>query len=281
MTEQSLRKKEVLFEGFSLVAILVLFIIIVSTSLTTDTAILLVILGFSPTLITIILAILIYEETIHKRVFLWFVPFVLAGVFYFVATSPVFSSSSLSIGSLTGINLIFSIAYLAVFFSLVQFLVPTPKAKKTTAPQQQIVEVQSPKSIVEFLTSIEDKSKALNFAIGRVYSKFHGGTKEMRDRINVPAEWYNEFSQSMEGDKIIDKKKALNTVEMITGRLKLLEQTELSVWGEQVDKLKNLKRDSAGQSTILDVLRENDKDPVENYYKGALEFCDMLLQKLG
>jgi hypothetical protein len=301
-------KSKTLFEGFSLFAILVLMFVVVFTSLSTNSPLLLVLIGFSPTLITIIACILIYEEIAHSKVIIWFLPFILGGMFFYLITSQQFLNYTINVGTLTAINIFLSIIYLAVFFLFFWAVgsenhqtkhvqartnVQTQQnqnfeVQRINAPQeyklyqhQHRSMFQKPASIKEFVASIEDKSKAINFVIGRVYNKYHGGTKEMREHISLPSEWYNDFSLAVQDDSILDKKTAITAVEKIQTRLKMLEKPEAEVFGLQISGLKNLFRDKAGNDRILDVMIRNDKDPIESYYKGAIEFCKELKERLN
>ena len=45
------------------------------------------------------------------------------------------------------------------------------------------------------LRGIEDKCKAINFVIGRVYSDKKGGNKEVREQLKINRDLYNTFSE--------------------------------------------------------------------------------------
>ena len=68
MGETQSRLKRVLFEGFSIFALIVLFIIILFSALNTGAPLIFVILGFLPTLVTIILCILIFDGTLYSMI---------------------------------------------------------------------------------------------------------------------------------------------------------------------------------------------------------------------
>jgi hypothetical protein len=141
--------------------------------------------------------------------------------------------------------------------------------------------VEEKKSLQEYIHSIEDKSKALNFAIGRVYNKFHGGTDELRDKLRIPAEWYNEFSLIGVGTDKIDLEKLNDIITKFELQLKNFEKTEYEVFRDKANSLKNLIRDVKGNDLVIDVLDHNDKDPVLSYYKGALEFCTKIKEEIA
>jgi len=282
----SFEKRRALFGGFSLFAMLILLFVVVLTSLSTKAPLFLVLLGFSPTLLTIVCGIIIYEEMTKNKVVLWILPFLLAGLFFYVLTSNEFIAYEIKVEILTALNIFFSVAYLAIF-SFYNRLLYNSKPKKSRGAVRAIVE-QLPRSISEYIASIEDKSKALNFVIGRVYSVHKGGTKQMREKITISPKVYNEFSDIMADKTSIDEikdhdklVKAVFMVNKIEEKLNMLIRPELEVFGKSAEKLKGLKRNSLGTDRIIDVLIRNDKDPVESYYKGALEFCKRLKERLN
>lgn len=273
MDFSSPKKKMALFEGFSLFALIGVLLIIFAASISADAPLMLVLVGFSPTIITIISCIIIYEEASHRKVILWFLPLILAGLFFYVATGQDFLKSNLDVNALIGINLALSVLYLTIFFLLTMVLFKETSKKAVPGKQKMTVR--------QYIASIEDKSKALNYVIGRVYNQFHGGNKEMRDKISIPSHSYNAFSEAMHDEEVRDADKMLTILNGIESRLKQLELTEKDVFSESHSRLKNLDRNPSGEDKIIDVLKRNDKDPVEAYYKGALDFCLRLKEQLG
>jgi hypothetical protein len=134
--------------------------------------------------------------------------------------------------------------------------------------------VHQPSTIKDYVASIEDKSKALNFVIGRVYNKYHGGSKQIRERISLKAEWYNEFSDALQNESNPDKIRLISVLDHIDKQLSLLTSTEKEIMtSNEMLELKNIERSEDGSDRIIDVLIKNDKDPVDSYYAGAKEFC--------
>jgi hypothetical protein len=138
-----------------------------------------------------------------------------------------------------------------------------------------------PERIQEYVQSIEDKVKAINFVIGRVYRSSNGGTVKMRERLRIPSEWYNEFhlvkdeelSERLENAKVLIRK--------IRDRLAVYAMKESEVFSQQeLSALKHLARRKDGEDPIIMVLKTNDRDPVEHYYVSAVEFCDRILEEL-
>ncbi len=273
-------KEKMFFEGFSIFMLIILFFIIITTTVNTDSPFYMVLFGFTPTILTIILGILIYEEILYSKTIIWLTPFVLSAVFLIVGNSDRNLKNNLDVSSLAAINILFSAIYLALFFMLLTLISKQNKEKKQVIKEMPVVQ-SKPTTIKEYIASIEDKSKALNFVIGRVYNKYHGGTKELREIISIKPDWYNEFSEAMMNEQNPDKKRLLQILNNFETRLELLEKTEREVLGEKhLQDLKNLQRNKIGNDKILDVLTNNDKDPVESYHKGAKEFCEKLKQEL-
>jgi hypothetical protein len=272
------RQNKILFEGFSLFSLFVLLVIIIVTAFSTHSPLLFVVIGFLPSLITIILSIILYEESFHHKLTLWFIPLIIAGSFFAIGTNYEYMHKNMDIATLTSINILFSVLYLTLFFALIKITKKTPKQRKETKPQVvKLPEV----NIQEYIASIEEKSKALNFVIGRVYNKYHGGTQELRKSINLKADWYNELSEALQKEVKTDKKRLFTIIEKIEMHLKNLKKPENAVFTKkQLQDLKNLDRDEEGKDTVLEVLMKNDADPVQLYYKGMEEFCETIRKEL-
>jgi hypothetical protein len=278
------RQNKILFEGFSIFSLLILLLIIIMTSISTDAPLLFVVIGFLPALVTIILSIIIYEESFHNKITIWFVPLILAASFFFIGTNYEYMNNSMDVATLTSINIIFSLIYLSLFFTLIQITKPSKKRKteKKEEKDEKVIIIEKPNvDIQEYIASIEEKSKALNFVIGRTYNKYHGGSLELRQKINFKAEWYNELSEALQNEESADKIRVFMIVENIEKQLEKIKKPEKEVFAEsQLEKLKNLDRDEQGNDKILEVLMKNDADPVELYYKGIEEFCETIRREL-
>jgi Ca2+/Na+ antiporter len=258
---------------------------------------------FIPTFLTILTVIIILETNLQAmRVINWVIPILYAVGFYVVAApnnQEIFRNVDAT--NLTVANFVLSI----IFVLFIEMLISTysqerkpikekknkPETvttKKTTTrtldmDQKAITQVDMSRKqqLEEYIQSIEDKCKALNFVIGRVYSNKKGGSPELRDLIKIPAEWYNEFSKVTDenfDENIVVVKKMLWS---IYDRLLQMKKQENEVFtAAQIENLDNLERDATGQSPIIDVLTTNDKDPVETYYKSALDFCEKATAEL-
>jgi len=117
------------------------------------------------------------------------------------------------------------------------------------------------------LKGIEDKCKAINFVIGRVYSVKKGGTKDIRKTLRINTELYNSFSDLSSNLK--DKTKLIDVIDKIYAQLLLLEKRERSLF--TISATFPAKRRHSDR--IIDILKKNDKDPIEEYHSEAKEVC--------
>lgn len=128
------------------------------------------------------------------------------------------------------------------------------------------------------LRGIEDKAKAINFVIGRVYGDRNGGNATIRSKLNIDRELYNAFSE-MSGDVSPEnKKKLIDVLLAIQQKIINLELPEKKLFS--LPKRAKLIRDVNGNDTILVVLSKNDSDPVVDYYVEAKEICQNMLEYL-
>jgi hypothetical protein len=135
-----------------------------------------------------------------------------------------------------------------------------------------------PAKIEEYIQAIEDKCKALNFAIGRVYRNSNGSNPRMRERLRIPREWYNEFTQASGEER---EGMAKIVVDKIRDRLRVYGMREMDVFtATEMESLKNIQRDKHGKDLIVDVLAKNDSDPVAQTYASAVSFCDKIIKEL-
>jgi hypothetical protein len=128
------------------------------------------------------------------------------------------------------------------------------------------------------LREIEAKAKGINFVVGRVYSEKHGGNKEIREMLHIDRDLYNSFSAITSDYSQSDKHELLKILKVIKNKLSLYElpERELFKIGES-----DLLRESDGSSSIIEVLSNNDKDPILDYYAGAKEVCDKVIAFLN
>ncbi len=162
---------------------------------------------------------------------------------------------------------------------------PTPSVQQTVVhvhtPARKEVEAPAHEDILQVIHGVEDKAKALNFVIGRVYSVYHGGTDKLRNRVRIDKTWYAEFNEIDAKDSGRRRAQAIVLLGKIKDRLELLKKSEKDIFGDDASKLRNIKRSADGRDRVIDVLVRNDKDPVQQYYDGALSFCTDAIKKLG
>lgn len=263
------------FEILSGLYLLLMILMVLIISAIGDHKIFYVLVGFLPVILVIMISMMIHEQYAKQKAILWLIPIIIIVAFYFIGSSIPSFTAQFDIDVLTGINFIFSVVYVLIVFSVFM-----KDFKKEIIKKEKLAVKEEKKSLQEYIHSIEDKSKALNFAIGRVYNKYHGGTNELRDKLRIPAEWYNEFSLIGVGTNKIDYDKLNDIITKFELQLKNFEKTEYEVFKDKSNSLKNLIRDVKGTDIVIDVLDHNDKDPVSSYYKGAVEFCTKIKEEI-
>ncbi len=247
----------------------VLFLALIS-AVQTDSAVFYPIIGFSPLMLSIITMLLIIDRGFKGFVF-WSLPFLYSLLFFIVGGIEFLGlDKQMDIPSLTSINIFLGI-FLLAGLSLLEF--------------KEFLKVSSEASEEDFdleesIDSVEDRCKAMNFAIGRVYSKYHGGTEKMRKRIKIPKDLYNEFNEISEENFEENKEEALVLIKKIRKRLSLLTKKEKEIFGEQWKELEDLERDEGGESKVLEVLKRNDKDPVDVYYLALTKSTEKIMKEL-
>ncbi len=248
----------------------------------------LVALCFSPAVISMLFAIIVLETHMQQfRSVNWILPILAALIFYVMSTSSA-TFKNVDVSNLTVANFIVAMGFIIFIEMLISTYVDkktetkrgTVKRKTTrtidatSTATQELTLFQKKKQFEEYIQSIEDKAKAINFAIGRVYSNKHGGSPKIRDAIKINAEWYNQFSKITEDnfdESIVPLKKSLWS---IYDRLLGFEKKEKEVFTKtEVENLSGLERNREGNDKIIDVITANDKDPVPTYYQSAIDFC--------
>ncbi|HII71863.1 TPA: hypothetical protein HA265_03860, partial [Candidatus Woesearchaeota archaeon] len=130
------------------------------------------------------------------------------------------------------------------------------------------------KEVQVSLRSIEDKCKALNFVIGRVYADKRGGSPEIREKIHIPREMYNEFSEIIQHPKKAEAAKLMKVLRLILAKLEQMELEEGSVFKPKKGRIP-LERQKG--DPVLAVLARNDNDPVIDYHAEAKLICQKLI----
>jgi len=261
--------------GLFLIIILIMF----GLSAASDQSLFNVFLACLPTIVSITLAIVIVESYKENHSFVWAVPLVFIALFYVMAPQYLIFVN-LDVPQITVMNLV--ISYL--FIIVINFIAPPHLHKMYSPPEPQIIVREIPKEIIkevikevpvvvkkeETLQALEDKCKAINQVIGRVYRQSFGGSKELRNKIKIPRDWYNAFSKQ-EIDFALIKK--------LLERLSLFNKTEKEVFGNLCKDFKRLKRDKNANDRIMEVLKSNDDDPIETYVSSAIAVCEQALKE--
>lgn len=249
------------------------FFIALMSSVWTDSPLGLVFAGYLPIIIAIILLLAEVEQGYKQGVY-WATPFLTSILFLTIGglLNPVIGNQ-LNVGALTVINLV-----LGLLVVLLLTIIEGGPFLRSDPPEPEL----KPNNLSEYLHSIEDKCKALNFVVGRVYRGSNGATDAMRARLRIEKEWYNEFNAIIEGDISKQRHEAIVLLHKMRDRLQLMTRKEKEVFtAAELRALKNLVRHQDGEDSIIDVLVVNDRDPVQHYYVGAVDGVEKLLAHLG
>ncbi len=299
--------------GVCFVSLLVWIALIIILSIVSQSTLTNTLVGLSPVLLTIIVTYILVDKYHLESGFLLVFPFIFTAILYMLGAANVLQDINYKV--LSSINILFGLLFEAIITVYYSFLIRQRRVKKKEVKEEEIKEekqeeiqeapeetgeepkpqvLEEPKverklvvnlddeeSIKKFVSSIEDKAKALNAVIGRVYSVKHGGTDELRKKIKIDSEQYNEISQLHNEEPEKRKETATLLLKKIKERLGLLQRPEIEVFERsEVRNLEELDRDKSGKDDIIDVLMRNDKDPVAIYYEGAIDFCDDALKEL-
>jgi len=275
------------FSGFYIL-FLILFVFFIAFATRADPII--VAVSFLPALLSVIFFVP-YIDRNPSRLLLFGLPLLLSAVFMLIVDNGIIGFlSQVDYGGVGILNMILGLFYALVILLFLSRASTKPKEAKpgkehpkTIVEKEVIVKEvpkevhhEPPKDIKSYIQSIEDKAKALNFAIGRVYSKKHGAKPELRKSLQVDREWYNQVS-----DMEANPAELRILIQKIIVKLQSLTKTEAELLGGSHNSLKNIERSSAGMDRVIDVVIRNDKDPVQAYYEGAIDFCNKLLQELN
>lgn len=270
MSEEETRPMR-LEKFFLVVSLFVTLFLVIISSLWTDSSLFFTFIGYLPLFGTIGILLVLVENSYKNSVY-WGAPFLTSLLFLIIfgLLNPLLGYQ-LDVGALAVVNLI---------FGLLVVLVVTIMEGRAVLPVEDEVEI-TPENIDEYMLGIEDKCKALNFVIGRVYRMSNGGSEKIRARLRIEKDWYNEF-HSLTKDIDQNRDDALAVLHKINDRLSLLMKPEKDVLHKkELDALKHIARDKEGGDRIIDVLIANDRDPVEHYFVGAVEGTQKLIGALS
>jgi len=269
-----------------LVSIVTYLATVLSLAFLSDTNYDKVFIGTIPVLLYIITftAFLHYQRI--NKILVWIAPLLYSSAFYVLwmnNTLPVLTG--MEGATLTVLNILMS--YLINIFFLIVFdiervqyedeLMLKDKWEKSV-PKVDVKDITKDNFAVS-LRGIEDKCKAINFVIGRVYSNKRGGSPEIRNILNIDKELYNSFSEITHNFKEEDASKLLDLLTKIKEKLQIYELPEKDIFRLNKPEIE-IKRDSHGNSRILDVIAENDKDPIIEYIEETKEICKRIIEYL-
>lgn len=260
-----------LLRTFSASLVLALFAIPVIASISYS-PIFNVFLGLLPLIASLIVDIMATVQHYRREVY-WIVlvGMHLAGLLLLFIINPLLAIQ-LNVGSAIAVSLL-----LGVLVTVIAWWEKKPAIKEKRVHTVEFKKEKLP----EYVQSIEDKVKAMNFVIGRVYRASNGGSEKLREKLRIPREWYNEFYEIKPEELIDEQHKAAVLIRKIHDRLRRLAQKEKDVFSDaQLKNLKNIARSKSGEDAIIDVLKTNDRDPVENYYVSAVDLTERILEEL-
>ncbi|MFO7710369.1 MAG: hypothetical protein R6V53_01245 [Candidatus Woesearchaeota archaeon] len=270
------------------------FFLIGWINIETNSPLFIIFISFTPTLLTIIASVLFFATgELRHKIAVWTVPIFTCIIWYAIAMSGQAGLDQVEAGNIIFLNFVISIFYL-IILDLFQFLDTvlirpiekklikegstgsTKKYNRESELEQSVLYHNTEKNIETYIQAIEDKAKALNFVIGRVYSNKHGGSAKLREKIRIPKEMYNLFSE-IPPDQISQNLKTLRqAVGAIYKQLEKMNESQTKVFGHA--NFYNITHDP--NDRIIDVLIDNDKDPVATYYQSAMEFCSKALSEI-
>ena len=273
-----------------LVALVIWVVLIAFLSIITNSDPFATLVGLSPVLLTIIVTYILVDKYHVESGFLMVFPLIFSGVLFMLGLGNVLGG--IDYRPLTSVNIVFGLLFEIAIITHYSILrrkrkikikhVKEKKKEKKKLEEKLVIKLDNEEGLKAFVSSIEDKSKAINAAIGRVYSVRHGGTEPLRKKIKIDATHYNEFSELKNEEPDLRKGTAVALLKKIKERLEVLQRPEKEVLdNDDMASLLNLKRNFNGKDKVIDVLVNNDKDPVKAYYDGALEFCNDALKQLG
>jgi hypothetical protein len=123
-----------------------------------------------------------------------------------------------------------------------------------TAQKVKELESITQSNVQTFFRGVEDKCKAMNFVIGRVFSDKKGGSATIRSHLQIPRDIYNEFSKlSITFEK---KDEILSLLTSLYNKLLVLEMPMYDV----------PQLSSSHHQRVIEYLASNDTDPVQTYF---------------
>jgi hypothetical protein len=288
-----------------LIALIIWFCIIILLSIMTQSDPFFALIGLSPVLLTIIVSYILVDRYHLESGFLMIFPFIFTGILLMLGFAHMLGG--IDYMTLSTVNIIFGVLFVAAITAhhgilekqhkesktkkedkvetkvekKVEIKAETTVVEKKPAEKKILIKLDNEEDVKKFVSSIEDKAKAINAVIGRVYSVRRGGTEQIRKKIRINASDYNEFNELKDKEPAKRKAAAVRLLHKISASLGVFEQQERELFdNDDMTDLVRLQRDADGKDKIIDVLVKNDSDPVKAYYDGAKEFCSEALKEL-
>jgi len=268
-----------------IIALLLWVILIIFLSIITISSPFNTLVGLSPVLLTIIVTYILVDKYHLESGFLMIFPIIFTGVLLMLGVAHLLDG--MEYPTLCSVNIIFGLLFevaVTVHYGILrrERKVKIEQINEEMKEEKKLaIKLDDEEGVKSFVSSIEDKSKAINAVIGRVYSVKHGGTEFLRKKIRIDAEDYNEINELQAQPHEKRRILAIELLRKIKDKLDLLSKPEKEVFDKaEMKQFLHIGRNSDGNDRILDVLINNDKDPIKQYYDGALEFCDNALDDL-
>lgn len=215
---------------------------------------------------------------------LWVFPIFINFLYLFFWQAPSFDVLRQIDGPILAVFNILVCYLINAFFSI--FTIPevtrvhrTRDIPEETPPQEITINyVEKKDELKSSLRSIEEKCKAINFVIGRVYSNKRGANGTERAKIKIRRELYNNFSDIVQNFTPNKVPEVTSIIRQIQAQLQVFNSKSEDVIKLRANALMPMHVDS--EDTVLQTLAKNDKDPIEDYHKETMEICERLIKNL-
>ncbi|MEM4637445.1 MAG: hypothetical protein QXK76_00255 [Candidatus Woesearchaeota archaeon] len=283
------------YDSFSLsiaksVSLIIYFGAVLTLSLITETNIFLVFFSTIPVFLFILSLFYMIKNSVDEFL-LWVMPLIFPSVFLLLWYSKIFITlSNIDGPMITLLNIVISyiiniivLLIIGLNKKITRRNIDSQKYKIREIPEkndfsiiknkdqhlknENYINAFTKKDFKKRLRTIEDKCKAINFVIGRVYSNKNGGSEEIRAKLRIPSELYNKFSEI--------SKKNYNVHELEEVLKKIIEKL-LNLETEE-----KLLFDSGSDNRIIDILSKNDSDPIVEYLQETKEICEDILKNIN
>lgn len=261
------------YKRFVTTTILVYIIAIILLAVATKSSVAVVFIGMFPSYAHLLFLLAWHRHKGHHHAIVWFMPLALVLFFLAIWKSDIHPILTNMDGILLAVLNLFIANVLSILF--IHHRHEEMNEKRLEKKIEHLEhKFEPPKDLHVTLRTIEDKCKAMNFVIGRVYSDKRGGSKDIREQLRINKEWYNVFSAIAQDPTTAESGELKGVLHQIMDRLKVLESKETEIFKPRAGKIA-LERSAT--DSILDVLEKNDKDPIRDYHAQAKEIVGQLL----